>query len=535
MIIAQLNYNNEDLIIYEENKNIYFGKIQNNKITTEIKEETKQLLIKVYKKLIINKNTSIECGTFKIKDKQIKIYYDKQTNLYYFYELNNNKLQIPDKELLKQLNLYYNNQSETLYHIESIETNKEQKQVKRLIKLNTVIVSIIISANIAYQELPNLNYNLYYQTTKIPKISKENTYSFQKINKAIDTNPNLTEYEKYCTKLLKTELDENKKYIDQETICENLNNIKIQYHKTKNPKQEEIIGTYKVRGPHKNEINIYNTEFPSHIPKTLFHELNHSITKRAVTNDIMMDNPNYVEEMTNELFTKEYFEEIAQTNNLDNYESYGQQMLVMYPLCEILSEETIKTYKFNNQMNIILEELLTLDKDITKAANLITAINALNLYEKNIKELAQEIVKEPNKEEKYKLVTKYNKAREEAQNNKQTIYNLIKNYYQKKYKTPITEDQIMMVYFSDRDLNIPEAKEKIESMYRDKNNEENFYIMQIKPKGYISKKYKTTHSYVELTYRQNKIECKIRIDNTNRLSNKKISPSEIINENNKTR
>lgn len=113
-VITVLKYKENKLIIYKENGNIKLGKITDHKITIPSQEQQK-ILEQIYDSILIDKQNQIDCGTHKIKGKQIKIYYCTKTNLYYFYELKNNTKQKPDKKLLEKLNIYYNNQNNYLY------------------------------------------------------------------------------------------------------------------------------------------------------------------------------------------------------------------------------------------------------------------------------------------------------------------------------------------------------------------------------------------------------------------------------------
>lgn len=547
-IIASTTYENKNLIIYKETNEIHFGKLENNKIITSLTLEEQEVLKNVYQQITIDKPNSLDCGTFKIQGKQIKIYYCKTSNLYYFYEIINNKLQIPEQKLLTELNIYYNNEQETLHYIEDkIEQyknnmeklddipNQTKKTFNKHVKLYMATLSVILAGNIAFQELPVLNYELYYHTTPKVKVEQEEQYSFSKIKQAIETNPNLSEEEKSYFLLLQQELKENQAYINQEKICKILNDIKIDYHnqnhevKTESGKME-VGGSYSSK---ENKINIYKLNISELQPKILFHEMNHSLTdfKQQSQESLLLSHPNYLLEMTNELFSIEYFEELAQSNSLVEGTSYGNQMVVMYPLCEILDEKTIRNYKFNGKVNVILEELLSIDPDMNKAANLITAINSIELYQSNVIEKynkTQEVENESTEKKETTLQEFYN-AKQEQDENKQTIYNSIKNYYEKKYNRLMNDDQLMMAYFSNPKFRISEAEDQIKSIYGENKFNSGVFIEGIKPKGYISESYKENHKNVELLYSQNGIEYILKINDKNRYSKDKITPIPINN------
>ena len=279
--------------------------------------------------------------------------------------------------------------------------------------------------------------------------------------------------------------------------------------------------------------NIYKLNISELQPKILFHEMNHSLTdfKQQSQESLLLSHPNYLLEMTNELFSIEYFEELAQSNSLVEGTSYGNQMVVMYPLCEILDEKTIRNYKFNGKVNVILEELLSIDPDMNKAANLITAINSIELYQSNVIEKynkTQEVENESTEKKETTLQEFYN-AKQEQDENKQTIYNSIKNYYEKKYNRLMNDDQLMMAYFSNPKFRISEAEDQIKSIYGENKFNSGVFIEGIKPKGYISESYKENHKNIELLYSQNGIEYILKINDKNRYSKDKITPIPINN------
>ena len=73
-VITVLKYKENKLIIYKENGNIKLGKITDHKITIPSQEQQK-ILEQIYDSILIDKQNQIDCGTHKIKGKQIKIYY----------------------------------------------------------------------------------------------------------------------------------------------------------------------------------------------------------------------------------------------------------------------------------------------------------------------------------------------------------------------------------------------------------------------------------------------------------------------------
>lgn len=209
-------------------------------------------------------------------------------------------------------------------------------------------------------------------------------------------------------------------------ICENLSDLDIIYNK--NPLKIDSVygeagGTYTTIGENKNDINLYRQpEYSLCLKKTLFHEINHSLTMYyPVSENLFAYEKNYLGEMANELVTYEYYDKIS-SNNLGepNSLAYSLQMPIMYPLCEILDIETIKKFKYDNKVAYITEDLSKLDSDITKSYELITAINLIDLYEQNLYKASS---KQDSKS--------FKQAKEEKKKNQEKIYNLIKYYYEK--------------------------------------------------------------------------------------------------------
>ena len=66
-IIARTTYKNKNLIIYKEQNQICFGKLENNKIITNLPLEEQEVLKNVYQQITIDKQNSVDCGTFKIR------------------------------------------------------------------------------------------------------------------------------------------------------------------------------------------------------------------------------------------------------------------------------------------------------------------------------------------------------------------------------------------------------------------------------------------------------------------------------------
>lgn len=146
-IIIKFNYQDSELVVFIENNQIKFGYQKDGEISTNLTKKQQEIIAKVYNTMTINKNTAIDCGIFKIKGKQIKIFFDMTSKLYFFYELIKNELKIPAKEDLIMLNMCYNNQEEYVKdknHDPKLEDypgqDKEKKKSKDLLKSTQVLL-----------------------------------------------------------------------------------------------------------------------------------------------------------------------------------------------------------------------------------------------------------------------------------------------------------------------------------------------------------------------------------------------------------
>lgn len=484
-IIAKFTYNKKEYIVFKSENNIEYGYIENGQIFNNLTNDEYNLVNTVYSSFTINKETSVNCGTFKIKNNNINIFYDFTSKLYFFYKIIDNKLKIPSQEELILLNKYYNHQESYICFIETKlddYPSSRHEMIRRIIKISDKIISITIAATIAFQALPmnakavvKYSSDYYLNNINIEKDINEIKYSFDQISQSIKTNDNLTEDEKKYLLNIKTQYEENQNYINQEELYKNLNLIDINYHTNDNGR---IAGTYDVIA---NEINIYKSNNFNDSPKhVMWHEINHGLTTYNIfrKNNFSHDNINYFLEMTNELFSNEYYEEFSKENYRYGYSSH---MKVMYPLCEILNAETIKKYRYDPNMLYIINDLMKIDPNIEKATKLIMAINSINLFEEQFMDC-----------EKNEKTQVYNELCE----NEETIYNLIKHYYNKKYNKDMTEDQIMMLYF--KNMGIQEASNIIYNMYSSEDN--TVVVTDIIPKGYISEKYKKNYPNIEIVY-----------------------------------
>lgn len=518
-IIIRFNYQNKEFVVFVENNQINFGYQENNQIYTNLTKEEQNLIGAVYSSLTINKETSIDCGIFKIRNKQINIFYDLTSKLYFFYEKINNELKIPSKEDLIMLNTYYNNQNEFLKSkdksVEKVESYYEKefnkKMVRRSIKINSVWIAVIISSLLAFQNLPQLGYGTYYLMNKsfIEKERHIDEYSYDKLKEIIQENDKLSEEEKSFILNIEEMLEENKQFIESESLYDNLKNLDIIYHKESH---DNASGTYSYDT---ENINLYEQpNFFEADKKVLLHELNHAIYNSAVASidfKYSHEKADYLMEAINELYTIEYYEKMLDMNlGEKSFLAYETQMQVLYPLCEILDIETIKKFQYDRRMSYIIEDLLSIDNDIKKAGELITAINSMELYEDNLRNSDSENIAV---------------AMEEREQNNSKIYNLIKHYYEKKYNRDMTEDQLMMFYLH----GFNEETNEFISLYKFDDNGGFYFpsIKEIKYKGYISEYYKNKYPDTKINYTLKDKEYTITITDENRYSKEPIKPDEV--------
>lgn len=312
---------------------------------------------------------------------------------------------------------------------------------------------------------------------------------------SLKKNKNLNNEEKeFINKYLKDEICENLNYIDTKKISKRLENLKINYNKKyfydekeeeykSNNLEFEVLGIVGIYNAFFNEINLYEQieeyeifsnygekdfGFNECNKEALFHELNHLLAKNSFNT---ITNKSIFSETINELFTKEYYYSIDYAENIGEKIAYDEFMMYAYGLAEILPDEVIKKYKFDNNESILIDGLLDIDNNIEKAYDLISSVNSLNILEKE-------------------------KSNDSYQNY-QKIHDSYKYFYEKKYNEKMENNIDFLLYFYNTPIQTREERKVVENYLKD-NYDNGNKIESIIPKGYFSEKYKNSHEIIKI-------------------------------------
>lgn len=324
--------------------------------------------------------------------------------------------------------------------------------IRWLLIVEFIILTIMFSFGAIFRLIPDIiknNIKYSIQNSFINEIKNEEKDLFF-ILEAVNKNEQLSsDNKRFIIDNLIPEIEENKKYIDLEIVKNRLESLKL---KTSNDTRMNNFGAVARYNSVFNIINFYdlNKEINfENIDKTIyFHELNHVLSVgniNSAMSKINLNNSNIFSELINELFAREYY-------NDEKSLGYEEQMKYIYVLLEILSEDVLRQYKFNNNDAILVNGLLDIDNDICKAYLL------LNLIDEN-------------------------------QNNKQ-IHDLLEYFYEKKTGEKLINNMNILAYLYESEVIQNEEKEFFENYIGIKSSLENIEII---PKGYFSNDYKKEH------------------------------------------
>lgn len=412
--------------------------------------------------------------------------------------------------------------------------------LKWIFKVECIILIVFFVIGIVSKLIPEKSkFVMKYNIEKYfyDDVQNEN-YSYTDVIKAIESNPHISSEDKnFISNSLKKEIEENINYIDLETLIKKLETLKISYYKKYdynkktgkyellNPKinSMNIMGNYNIAI---NRIDLYEELDEKNISKNYekevfdvvkankgvyFHELNHVMTKKSLStkmnslsqnvntqkidgrskfsinfaDSIRIIHKNTFSEMINELFTREYFDEYLQLNNEGKiYKSYEEYMIYAYALAEILPEETLREYKFNDNESILISGLLDIDNNIEEVYKLISSINTIILSDDKISDKNEQYYK--------------------------NIHDGYAYFYEKKYNKNMKEDIEMLLYFYGTPMQTEEERKIVRDFLKMDNYDE---ILNIEPKGYFSKDYKNKHKHIKVKYLQNGKEMFLEISN----------------------
>ncbi len=515
-------YENKKYIAFINNGNIGFGISNNGYIETDISKKESFIIKSIYNFIAGDKKYIIELSHIKFNNRIFRTLYNTKNRLYSFLEISTNNDIQKDTTTLERLNYILNNQSEMLYKNDNSQRNS--KIFNLFVKIGSAIVAVAISSSIILSTLPTVPNNEFVfksdyliDSLHMSSNTTENNkdFSIDEMLSVIENNQHLNGKEKQIISKIQTEIKENIDYIDAEQLITNLSELKIDYlpyygdyidgSDLRTSHIYPMAGAYFCNGEDKNTISLmgdeeYNTDAIDNADlTTLFHELNHLMTKRKflmsipgengdIIDDILISlglNDNQSKEMINELFTREYLGTF--TNTIDS-DGYNWLMPVAYSLCEIIDADTIRKYKFDSDPFYITNALNNIGLDLSDAHSLYMSLN-----------LVDELMNAHGEN-----------AQAEYKDNNSRIYDIIKKSYELKYNKPMENDLILLAYFYNSDYVNEEFNERF------KNVIECDEIVKINPKGYFSADYKQKHPSVTVEFIKDGKNMTMEIDDSNR-------------------
>ena len=338
-----------------------------------------------------------------------------------------------------------------------------------------IIVAIMFSCGAILKVIPEKSkFSIKYNIQKVfisDKYDNDNNsiiYCLEALNK----NRYLSENNKiFIERYLIKEIEENKEFININKVAKRIETLRVNYNKKyfiNEINNEIILNDYKeqnldIAGKYNsffNEINMYEQVdyyelennyneltygFDEASKTAYFHELNHMLTK-GVSNSsattININTENSFSELINELFAREYYNEEISSG-------YDNQIKHMYVLAEILPEDVLRKYKFDNNEAILISGLLDIDNDLNKAFEFISIVKNNQEYRK--------------------------------------IHDLYEYYYEKKSGKKLIDNMNILAYLYDSKILLEEERDAFEMFVGIGNNVDSIEII---PKGYFSKDYK---------------------------------------------
>lgn len=320
-----------------------------------------------------------------------------------------------------------------------------------------IILTIMFSFGAIFKLIPDVTkYKIKYSIQSLfnNEIKNEkNDLIF--ILEAVNKNAQLSDNNKsFIIDNLIPEIEENKEYIDLKIVRNRLENLKIE---TNNDAKMISLGAVAKYNSVFNIINFYglnkDVDFKD-VDKTIyFHELNHVLSignMNSAMSKVNLNESNIFSELINELFSREYY---SKEKSL----GYEEQMKYIYVLAEILPEDVLRKYKFNNNEVLLVNGLLEIDNNISKAYELIDLID-------NVQD----------------------KENQDSKNYKQ-IHDLLEYFYEKKTGKKLITNMNILAYLYESEVIQNEEKELFENYVGINNLVKNIEIIA---KGYFSSEYK---------------------------------------------
>ena len=357
-----------------------------------------------------------------------------------------------------------------------------------IIKVECIIILIILAIFLIYKIIPKTVKNkMKYNIGKMSISNIDNTnYSYDNIIDALDSNKYLEKEDKEFIKTyLRNEIEENKEFIDLKLCSNRFKKLQIAYNsnsKVNKYKLYEVDAKMSVAGSYNGIFNKMNIQcdlesndklsFANCDKESYFHELNHVISRSTLKMPLKI---NILAETINELFTREYYEQYLQDNNINIYVTNGYEnyMRYAYALTNLLPEDVIRKYKFNNNESILITGLLQIDDNIDEAYKLIDSINSIKINETNS---------------------------DKSKENYKNIHDSFAYFYEKKNKRDIKNDIELLLYFYNSPVQTEEERKIIRDLLQMNNNDE---IDNVFAKGYMSEEYKAMHDKIIIELEKN--------------------------------
>lgn len=483
-IIAIIEFNKEKYIIYSVKGKINYASYKNGKIINNIDLKHKEILDNFYNLIRFDRNHSYYCGKYKIDNNEFEIYQDIRSKLYSFIQVKNKKRCIPTLEHTIMLNSYFNN-DDFIFANEQSKTNnklKALKFVKKVLTFSGMNVLALIASGVVLYNIPQVTKNnIDYELGKIVKhdlTKKEKSYTFEDLKNAIKENNNISEKNReFIEDVLEAEFEENKKYMDIESIIKKLRTVEIQYkdedaEEYKSNRSNGVVAYYNA---FYNQITYLQTkrdsEFDNINKSGYYHELNHLLTVYDIDSVLssiaekmeFVDsfqktwNTSFFRETIDEIFSQEYIDEYYQKNPKENRShGYTDKLPYMYCLAEILPTEVLREYKFNDNDSIITEGLLDIIDNKTETYKLMTSLKSLDL---------------------------------DDDENYERIHDGLAFFYKHRYGKEMSNDMDILLYLYNTPAITDVEKKKVNTFLGIENNTK----LKIEPKGYFSKNYISRH------------------------------------------
>lgn len=476
MEIANFEYKEKEYVFILENNQIKYGYKENGELHTDFTKEEDDMMKYVMSKIFISsdKKNHHKCGKFIHDRKMFQIMYDEISEKKFFYEIVDNEYKFPTLNdniyLYKIFNLcvQYLEKNIDTEVIKKHEPNERKKKIKQYVQFfGTHITVFILSTVITAAFTMSKNNKIINNPTEYNMVNEsyEEELTIDDLENNLQKNTNLTDEEKDEFRKFYKMVEENKEYISSDLIIDIFENVNINYV----PKEKSGI-----KGEHDlvtHDIYLYETNSYEDVKEdeytrtTLYHEIGHEFQKTGINLG------HALLEAVNEQISMEY------TNSIP--ESYYNERMYFYALCELVNLDCFKELKFKCNIKPLINELKKIIDDEELAYELLGNIDCQ-------RNLLYEVYE-------CKTIDEEEEIRKQINDVKEKIYYTISEYFSAKYSYPIEEDEIMMSFLCNP-LTFPlENLSNLNDMHL-------FHDPRNIFKGYFSKDFKKAFPYVIVNF-----------------------------------